>query len=528
MTLAALAFAAGVAALQQQAGLPPPAYALALPVLALAALKWRRSAFLLAFALGFAWAAFLASQRLADRLPPELEGADIDISGVVASLPALGERSVRFEFDVESASAPGRMPEKILLSWYRSGAFADEEDPAILAESVHPGERWLFTVKLRRPHGNVNPHGFDYEAWLLERGIGATGYVRQRGEQRLVGMRNSLSDRIEQAREAVRARFLEHLGPSPAAGILIALAIGDQRSIPEGEWRLFNVTGVTHLMSISGLHVTLVSALLAWLVAALWRRVPAAALRLPARKAAAIAAIAGALGYTLLAGFGVPAQRTCYMVSIVALALWSGRLASPWRVLSLALAFVLLLDPWATLAPGLWLSFGAVSLIFYAATGWSAAESTPLQWIRVQWAITVGLAPAALLLFSQVSIAGPLANALAIPVVSVIVTPLALLAAILPVDFLLDIAAWLIEWLLQFLEWCSVLPGALWQQHAPAPWTVALALGGVAWILAPRGVPWRAGGIALLAPAFFLLPPAPRAGEAWITALDVGQGLAVA
>jgi competence protein ComEC len=212
----------------------------------------------------------------------------------------------------------------------------------------------------------------------------------------------------------------------------------------------------------------------------------------------------------------------------VALALWSGRLTSPWRVLSLALAFVLLLDPWATLAPGLWLSFGAVLLIFYVATGWSAAESTPLQWIRVQWAITVGLAPAALVLFSQVSIAGPLANALAIPVVSVIVTPLALLAAILPLDFLLDIAAWLVEWLLQFLEWCSVLPGALWQQHAPAPWTVALALGGVAWSLAPRGVPWRAGGIALMAPAFVLLPPAPRAGEAWITALDVGQGLAVA
>ncbi|HEX2567238.1 MAG TPA: DNA internalization-related competence protein ComEC/Rec2 [Burkholderiales bacterium] len=527
MTLAALAFAAGVAALQQQAALPAPLFALALPALALAAFRWPRTVVLLAFALGFAWAALLAAQRLADRLSPELEGRDIDVAGVVASLPALGERSVRFEFDVESADAEGHVPGKLLLSWYRSAAAAEEDDAAILSEAVHPGERWLFTVRLRRPHGNVNPEGFDYEAWLLERGIGATGYVRQRGERRLLGERNSLSDRIEQAREAVRGRFLEHLGPTPAAGILIALAIGDQRSIPQDEWRLFNLTGVTHLMSISGLHVTLVSALLAWLVAAAWRRIPPAALALPARKAAALAAIAGALGYTLLAGFGVPAQRTCYMVSIVALALWSGRISSPWRVLALALAAVLAIDPWAPLAPGLWLSFGAVLLIFYVATGWSAAEPAPLQWIRVQWAITAGLAPAVLLLFGQVSVAGPLANALAIPVVSAVITPLALLAAVIPADWMLDLASWLTQWLLQFLEWCSALPGALWQQHVPASWTVALAFAGVAWLLAPRGVPWRGGGLALIAPAFLVMPPAPREGEAWITTLDVGQGLAI-
>ena len=527
MTVWAIAFAAGVALLQLQPALPSPLLALVLVPLAAAAIQWPRSACVLALALGFAWAALLAAARMADRLAPGLEGRDLELVGVVASLPAAGERSVRFEFEVDPSAAPRGVPGRILLSWYRSAAAGDEEDPALLEEAVHPGERWLFTVRLRRPHGNVNPEGFDYEAWLLERGIGATGYVRQRGEQRLLGARNSFSDRVEQARDAVRARFLEHLGPGPAAGILVALAIGDQRAISEEEWRLFNATGVTHLMSISGLHVTLVSALLAWLVAALWRRVPGLALRLPARKAAAVAAIAGALGYTLLAGFGVPAQRTCYMVSVVALALWSGRIASPWRVLALALAVVLALDPWAPLAPGLWLSFGAVCLIFYVATGWSAPERAPLQWVRVQAAITFGLAPAALVLFSQVSLAGPLANAIAIPVISVVVTPLALLAALVPVDALLDLAAWLVELLLQFLEWCQALPGALWQQHAPPVWAVLVALAGVAWLLAPRGFPWRAGGLALLAPAFLLPAPAPAPGEAWITALDVGQGLAV-
>jgi competence protein ComEC len=524
MTLAALAFAAGAALLQLQAELPPLAWLWLAPVCVFLGFRLRFLAVPAAFVAGFLWAAACAHLRMNDCLAPELEGRDLAVVGVISSLPAAGERGVRFEFEVESAGG-ARLPQKLLLSWYRSPFH--EDSAALLAGEVHPGERWLLTVRLRRPHGHLNPQGFDYEAWLLERGVGATGYVRQRGSQQKLGKRNSLFDRIEQAREAVRDRFKETLGATPAAGILAALAVGDQRAIAGEEWQLFNRTGVTHLMSISGLHVTLVSGLAAWLAGALWRRAPPLALALPARKAAAAAAILAALGYTLLAGFAVPAQRTFYMVTVVALALWSGRMASPGRTLALALAAVVAADPWAALAPGFWLSFGAVALIFYVATGWNAAEPKWLQWTRIQWAVTVGLAPAALLLFGQISVAGPLANAVAIPLVSVVVTPLALLAAVIPAEFLLAIAAWLVEWLLQFLEWCAALPGALWHQHVPPLWSVLAALAGVAWLLAPRGLPWRASGFALMAPAFCLAPPAPAAGEAWITTLDVGQGLAV-
>jgi competence protein ComEC len=524
MTWAALAFAAGAVLLQQQAALPSLTWIWGIAPLLLLA-RWRMLRVPAAFAAGFLWAALCAQLRMGEWLAPDLEGLDLEIIGVVASLPAIGERSTRFELDVESVAGGRRLPGRILISWYRSALY--EEQPALLAGEVHPGERWLLTVRLRRPHGQINPHGYDYEAWLLERGIGATGYVRSRGAQRLLGHRNSALDRVEQAREAVRDRFLRHLGPTPAAGILAALAVGDQRAISAEEWRLFNRTGVTHLMSISGLHVTLVSGLAAWLVGLGWRRLPRAVLRLPARKAAALTAIAAALGYTMLAGFAVPAQRTFYMVSVVAIALWMGRVASPLRTLALALAAVVAADPWAPLSPGMWLSFGAVALIFYVATGWSAPEPRAAQWARMQWAITVGLAPAALLLFGQVSLAGPLANALAIPVVSVVITPLALLGAVLPVSWILDFAAWLVEWLLQFLEWCAALPGALWQQHAPAAWSVAAALAGTLWLLAPRGVPWRAAGAALMAPAFLLPPKAPAPGEAWVSAFDVGQGLAV-
>ena len=526
MTLVILSFASGVLFLQLQAELPGMAWAGLAALLLLFSLRHRFLHLPAAFAVGFCWALGMAQLKLADRLAPDLEGRDIELVGIVSSLPAVGESSVRFEFEPEAATEPAeaRLPGRILLSWYRRALY--EEGPALLSSTVHAGERWRFTVRLRRPHGHANPHGFDYEAWLLERGVGATGYVRSSKKEfpQKLGERNSFLDRVEKLRESVRDRFKRVLGETPAGGILAALAVGDQRSISAEEWRLFNRTGVTHLMSISGLHVTLISGLFAWLASFLWRRSPYLMLHLPARKAAAAAAIAGALGYTLIAGFAVPAQRTFWMVTVVAIALWSGRIVSPGRTLALALAVVLLFDPWAMLSAGFWLSFGAVALIFFAAN-----EDDPLltQWLRVQWAITLGLAPAALFLFSQVSIVGPLANAVAIPVVSAVVTPLALVAAILPWDALLELAAWLMQWLLHFLEWCAALPAAIWQQHVPPLWSVLLALGGVLWLLAPRGVPWRATGLALMLPAVALPPPAPAPGVAWITTLDVGQGLAV-
>lgn len=536
MTAAIVAFAVGVWWLQQQASLPASLPAWWWAATACAAFAWSKPARFLAFApvafaLGFAWAAGCAHERLRDRLVPDLEGRDLVMTGVVASLPAIGERSVRFEFDVEAVDGVSAgVPKKILLSWYRSGAAPGAEDsPAALDDpySVHPGERWLFTVRLKRPHGSANPHGFDYEGWLLERGLGASGYVRQRGGQRKVGSRNSFPDRVEQVREGVRARFLSVLGDSDTAGILVALVVGDQRAIDADDWRLFSRTGVTHLMSISGLHVTLISGLVAALVSFGWRRSGALALALPARKAAALAATLAAFAYTLLAGFGVPAQRTFFMVGVVAAAMWSGRISSAWRVLALALLAVVLVDPWAVIAAGFWLSFGAVGLIFYVSQGWTGREPVPAQWVRVQWAITVGLAPMSLLLFSQVSLVGPLANAVAIPLVSAVITPLALVCAFLPVDALLHFTDALAGWMMRFLEWCDRLPVAVWQQPAPPAWTVAVAMTGVLWLLAPRGIPSRGLGLALFVPALMVAPPRPAVGEAWVTTLDVGQGLAV-
>jgi competence protein ComEC len=536
MRTAVLAFAAGVWLVQQLAQLPSGS-ALALlagACAALAAAAWRgaRRAPFAAWALvtlaclgaGFAFAAGAAQLRLADRLDREWEGRDVTLTGVVSSLPQPFERGVRFEFEVERAEPSAfRAPGRILLAWYNG--LTPEEFQEVLP--VRAGERWRLTVRLRRPHGGANPHGYDYELALLERDIGATGYVRPRGERaRLAPMVWTPALAIERAREAIRARLWDALPEHRYAGIVIALAIGDQRAIETVDWETFTRTGVGHLMSISGLHVTMVAGLFAALVAVLWRRSTRLVLRLPVRKAAAVAAVLGAAGYTLLAGFAVPAQRTLYMVTVVAVALWLDRTQSSTRVLAAALAIVLVLDPWAAVAPGFWLSFGAVALMLYVADGGGVRRHWLAQWGRTQWAISVGLAPLVLLLFQQVSLVAPLANAIAIPVVSLVVTPLALAAAVTPGPWVAAAAHMVLAALMPALDALAQLPGAAWRQHAPAPWTVGLAALGVAWLLAPRGVPARFAAPLLLAPLFAVRPAPPAEGEIRITVLDVGQGLA--
>ena len=542
MRLAALGFALGVWHLQRQPVLPEMLWLTFAACAALAALAaawcFRRTgaavSSALAFAgfavLGFVWAAAFARERLSDRLDPALEGRDLVLTGVVAGLPQALERGVRFDFDVES-SEPG-VPQRVALSWYEG--FSPDGSRGV--RPVRAGERWRFTARLRRPRGSANPHGFDYEAWLLERGIRATGYVRmpsRRGAgerappERLAHAVPRPRYWIETLRETAREKILGVLPERPYAGVLIALAIGDQQAIDAGQWRLFARTGVSHLMSISGLHVTMIAGLFAMLVSWCWRRSEFLALALPAQKAAAAAGFLAAFAYCLVSGFAVPAQRTLYMVGVVALALWLGRATSASRVLAAALLIVLALDPWAVLSPGFWLSFAAVAVIFYVATGRSVQPHWLAQWGRVQWAVTVGLAPLLLVLFQQVSLVSPIANAVAIPLVSFVITPLALAGAVLPLDWPLELGHAILELLMAMLEWLARLPSAVWHQHAPLAWSVPLALAGIAWLLLPRGFPARALGLVLVLPLFAASPAGPRAGELWITVLDVGQGLSV-
>jgi competence protein ComEC len=557
LTASLLACAAGTVALQWQSTLPPHrAWLLAAAGGLCAALArtrrarrgtvravtpradgWTAALFVAgAAALGFGYAAWRAELRLADALPPQWEGEDIVVVGVVDELPQVSARGVRFAFAVERVETVGApVPARISLAWYAQWQLGGSADPV---PELAAGERWRLTVRLKRPHGTVNPHGFDVEAWLLENGLRATGYVRRDdGNVRLDPFAGRPSDHVQRARAAVRQRIEAALAGTPYAGVVVALAIGEQRAIPEDQWRVFNRTGITHLISISGLHVTVFATIAGALAFGLARRSTTLTSRLPARKLAALVGVVAATFYVLLAGAQVPAQRTLLMLAVAAAGLWLARPGTASLVWLWALGAVVAWDPWAALAPGFWLSFGAVGLLLFAGTGRLAsapgshrerAARALREAVRTQGLVTVGLVPLTLALFQQVSLVSPLANALAIPVVSFVVVPLTLAGIVFPVDALWQAAQAAFAALMVPLGWLGAMPGAVWAQHAPPAWAVAAAIVGIAWLAAPRGVPGRILGWLWLLPLYVVRPEPPPPGAFDLTVLDVGQGLAVA
>ncbi|MBB5393491.1 MULTISPECIES: DNA internalization-related competence protein ComEC/Rec2 [unclassified Herbaspirillum] len=578
-----IGFAFGIGLLQMQARLPGVEWYAAGLVLAvlLALTAWKfwqpflRIPLLLTCGawVGFLWAAAFAHYYLEQELPSAWEGRDVTVIGTVANLPDRNEQGVRFRFDVEQVvqqvtqqeAVTPPVPPRLALAWYGNRRYqAPVEDGEAAAPGrqpvadIRPGERWRLTVRLKRPHGNANPGGFDYEVWLLQDDVRATGYVvgtpaapgaaAGAANRRLDAFVWTPSNAIEYARGWLRDRILAALPGEPYAPVVAALVMGDQRGISQSDWSIFNRTGIGHLMAISGLHITMLAAMCGGLASWLWRRsfftgaqLP---LLLPAQKVAVIAGMLMALVYVLLAGFGVPAQRTLYMLIVVGVAFWSGRIVRVSVVLCLALGLVLLLDPWSLLWPGFWLSFGAVGLLLYGTVGrmqprhaMAAAARTrwwQKLWLAVksgaqaQYIITLGLVPLTVLLFGQYSLVSPIANAVAIPLVGLVVTPLSLLGSILPAfaaEWVLQVPHQLLVWLAGFLGWLEALPFAVWETPLPSWWMFLLALGGTLLVLAPRGWPARWLGVFGWLPLILNAPGTPAEGTMRVTAFDIGQGM---
>lgn len=458
---------------------------------------------------------------MAEALPVALEGRDIEIVGVISGLPQPNEKGVRFLFEVENGPAPST----ISLAWYAERLKGVDESitPRLVA-----GQRWRMTVRLKRSRGLANPHTFDFESWALERGIRATGYVRTKaGTQLLDPQVDGWPYTLHRWRGEIRDAMAAHLGEARLRGVLVALAIGDQDAIAAADWEVFWRTGVGHLMSISGLHITMLAGLAFTAAFFAWVRIPALALRIPARKAAVVAGTLAALAYSLMTGHAVPAQRTFAMLAVVALCVLADRHGSPSRVLALAVLAVTALDPWAVLSAGFWLSFGAVAAIFYVMGLRTGREAKLRAAVLEQLAVTVIMLPMLMALFQEVSLVSPIANAFAIPLVSLVVVPLTVAGAFLPLPVLLDAAHTLMLAIMAPLEWLAALPDAMLESHAPAAWTVAAAVAGCLWLLAPRGVPMRSAGALWIVPLFAVAPAPPAMGEAWLDVLDVGNGLAV-
>ncbi len=535
MRLGAIAFLFGILALQTLPELPARNWTLALPgVLLILALipRLRLPAW---GAMGFLWALLLAPPPAT--WPVALEGAEATLEGWIAAIPDREGRSVRFEFEVAPTSdkslATPLAGRRLRLSWWdEAQTAADEEDaPEMAHPALRVGDRWLFTVRLKKPWGLRNPGGFDYERWLHAKGIVATGSIRSQPPPRRLAEAERYP--LDRYRQYIADRFAQQLPSNPYVSILIALAVGEQGGVPSWQWEVFNRTGVTHLMAISGTHIGLIAGLAFALAWGAWSRFPILALRWPATRAAALAALLGAAGYTLLSGLSVPAQRSCLMVAVAMMALIMLRPAVPSRVLALALLVVLAVDPDAPLQIGFWLSFGAVAAILYSVSGRWREQHWWGQTVHLQLHITLALLPPTLLFFQQFPALSPVANLIAIPWVGCTVLPLSLLAALLTPfsealqSIVLEVAAMTMEGLWWILRWLDQWPEVtMLYRPAPPLWTLALALLGVALWLAPRGLPLRWLGVPLCLP--LLWPPvvAPVPGGFWFTLLDAGEGLA--
>ena len=542
LALAALAWLAGMGVqLHEPALQSQGAYlaAIAAGVFGVAA-AWRwRGAFALAIlgmaALGYGWAGERAALRLSHELAAHLEGQEIEVVGVVSTLPQRGANALRFRFEVEQARRGGEpvaVPERLALGWY--GGFQEDASLGPAQRALRAGQRWRFTVTLRRPHGTLNPHGFDYELLLFEQGVRATGYVREKPPaQRLDPAAGHV---VERARQRVRDA-IEAAVPDPrAAGVLSALSVGDQSAIEREDWELFRQTGIAHLVSISGLHVTMFAWIAGLAIASLWRRSARMLLAMPAPAAARWGGLLAAVAYAVFSGWGVPAQRTVWMLATVTLLQALGR-RWPWPLVLLCAAWVVsLLDPWALLQPGFWLSFVAVGLLMasgYAQAGpasapvsrWHGAAEQLRQALRGQAVATVGLTPLTLVFLQQVSVVGFLANLAAIPLVTLVITPLALLGVLAPP--LWPVGAWVVQRMAQGLAWLAGWPGAVWTVPVAPAWAQAAGLMGAALAVLP--LPWRVRLLAVPLALPLLMPVVerPAEGRYEVLAADVGQGTAV-
>jgi competence protein ComEC len=519
--------------------------------------------FVVACTLAFSLAGARARHYLQTALNPALEGRTLQVVGIVANLPQRMEDSARFRFEVTSArdtdGALVQLPPQVLLGWYgnRSNSHDDKVQPP--PADLRPGDRWQLTVRLKAPHGHINPHGFDFELWLWEQGLQATGYVRNGAKDAAPQwLGRTWAHPVERLRQRVRSAIDARVADRAIAGIVAALLVGDQAAIERADWDVFRATGVAHLMAISGLHITGLAWLASLCVGWLWRHSDVWSprkqwsLRLPAPIAAHVCAALVALAYAMFTGWGVPAQRTVWMLGVVTLLRGLGLrwpLAQVWLTVC---AVVLALDPWALMQAGFWLSFVAVGVLF--ASGSHApvevaevVEDNRIQsgefgsskvgriavaaWISAQrmwheqWLMSVCLAPLTLLLFHQVSVVGLLANLLAVPWVTLVVTPLCMLGLVLP--FAWGLVAEALQLLVWVLKACASVSWAQWSAPAAPLWAGAAALVGMAtWAM--RVPMWlRCFGVALVLPVLSWQTPRPAHGAFELVAADMGQGHAV-
>jgi competence protein ComEC len=482
----------------------------------------RKAILLVLFVAGFCWGSSYGLVVSNSILPAELESKALVVTGTVVGLPRVklsrGKPALQFELAV---TKPVCHEEHCVSGIKRLQLTAYDR------EEMLPGQTWQLLVKLKRPHGLANPGGFDYQTWLIQQGIGGVGYVRSHSGNQLL-FDNQWS--LHRLRWDVSAAMDTQIGDLPFSALLKALLIGDKRAIDKRLWDLFSATGTTHLMVISGLHIGLVSGFVFLFVRFFFSAVA------PCYRAefwAALTAVGCALIYALAAGFTLPTQRALIMIIVGMLTIIFRRNIAPNAGFVIALTGCLIVDPLAVLSLSFWLSFSAVFIIFYSATGRLGSSGGSGKWLSTQLWVFIGLLPVLAILLGRTSFLAPLANVILVPLFSFILVPFNLIAGIVAMvdgDTAMEIWWWLDRGLAlvsRYLEWLVGVgdQGIITIPERPLTVSVLVVIG-IFILLLPKGVPLKWMGAILLLPLFLYQPTQLKEGEVKFTVLDVGQGLA--
>ncbi len=349
----------------------------------------------------------------------------MDVSGTLCSVPEPGEYgSVRFavclyQWHLTDANGPipANLPQRLRLTWY--GDEATLEVPS----------RLRLTVRLKRPHGAVNPTGFRYESWLYRQGFGATGTIRHLVAREDVPC--DLACHFHQWRAGLVRKASAGLEGMEAGPLILSLMLGYRGELGPDHWSTLKATGTIHLVAISGLHLGLIALGAGYVVRRVLVWLPERWLSPAAhRKLLFVAVCLASLVYALVAGFTVPTRRALIMVWFVAWWLLTSKRGQAWDSVLFAAALVLLLDPFSPLDQGFWLSFSAVFVLIFV----FSARLRPLGFLPglllAQIAVFAGLWPILAAFDQSQPLTGLVANFIAIPVVSFVVMPLIALIAV--------------------------------------------------------------------------------------------------
>lgn len=520
MLAGTLAFIAGIYSLMQFSSLPSLFCLLLLPVL-LCLYRYHvvfRYAF--CFYFGFCYVLLVAYLQIDQGLEPKTENKDVIVTGVIASVAEIRKDHSRFLIELETLSDQAgnkfKPPKLARLSWYKSKTIPK------------PGEKWQFSVRLKRPYSFMNSGGFDYEAWMLRQGIKATGYVKKSTLNKKITDTNHFF--IEKQRDKIASQLKQRLD-NPLLGLVLALSLGERSQLNVEQWQVLTQTGTNHLIAISGLHLGLIAGFTYFIAYFIWRQFYFLTQRLPAPYFASLAAFTIALIYALLSGFALPAQRALIMLGVFFISLIQPRQVLISNVIAVAAIIILILDPFAVIAVDFYLSFMAVIFILYLTRFRINKQHKLTKWIVLQCLLSLCLVPILILWFKQVPLYSIAANLIAIPVIGFLIVPLSLIALMflfsLPsqaenIYALIDIIYEKLWWCLSFLseQSHSIIAIAL-----PNLVSLFLAIIGVLILTMPRGLPARYLGIFFFLPLLFPMKAPFKDSEFEFVLLDVGQGL---